>query len=224
MVIQLDLLRKVYYFTDLSDEELESIKKYISEQRVEEGEEFLSEGKRAHFMYFVVSGVVKIYKSSAEGKKQVLNMATNGESINDVSTFNGNVTAASASAMTPVTLYKIRKTDMKIIVQEHPQVALNALKALAGKVRRDALLVRDLSFSSITGRLAKTLLKYFAGAKTETWPRLTQHDMATIVGTTREVVNRSLRDMEEKGAIRLERHSVVVINKNILEKMMESSS
>lgn len=224
MAVQLDLLKKITYFADLSRAELESIMEFISEQRVEEGEEFLFEGKKTHFMYFVISGVVKIYKSSAEGKKQVLNMAISGESLNDVSTFNGNVTAASASAMTPVTLYKIRKTDMKMIVQKNPQVALNALKALAGKVRRDALLVRDLSFSSITGRLAKTLLKYFAGAETETWPRFTQHDMAAIVGTTREVVNRSLRDMERKGAIRLERHSIVILDRGTLEKMIESSS
>lgn len=221
MAVQLDLLKKISYFADLSPAELESIMKFISEQKVEEGEEFLSEGKKSQFMYFVVSGVVKIYKSSAEGKRQVLNMATSGESLNDVSTFNGNLNAAGCSGMTPVILYKIRKKDIKMIVQKHPRVALNALKALAGKVRRDALLVRDLSFNSITGRLARTLLKYFTGAKTETWPRFTQHDMAAIVGTTREVVNRSLRDMERKGAIRLERHSIVILDRGTLEKMIE---
>ena len=221
MADQFDLLKKVDYFSDLDLAELDSISKFVSEQRIEEGEVFLSEGKKSNYMYFVISGVVRIYKSSAEGKEQVLNMAVSGESLNDVSTFNSNVTAASCSAMTPVILYKIRKKDMKIIVQKHPRVAMNALKVLASKVRRDALLVRDFSFSNITGRLAKMLLRYFTGADIDVWPRLTQHDMAAIVGTTREVVNRSLRDMQEKGAIRLDRHGVVIINKDILEKMVE---
>ena len=222
MAIQPELLRKVSYFFDLSSDELDSIRKFLSEQRIDENKIFLYEGnKRSNFVYFIISGVVKIYKSSAEGKEQVLNMATTGESLNDVSTFNGNSTAASCSAMTPVILYKIRKKDMKLIVQKHPQVALNALNVLAGKVRRDALLVRDFSFSNITGRLAKMLLRYFAGTATDAWPRLTQNDMAAIVGTTREVVNRSLRDMEGKGAIRLNRRGVMIINKDILEKMVE---
>ena len=221
MAVPLDLLRKLAYFADLDPAELDLISKFVHEQRIEEGEVFLFEGKRLNHMYFIISGVVRVYKSSVEGKEQVLNMAVGGESLNDVSTFNGNATAASCSAMTPVILYKVRKKDMKLIVQKHPQVALNALKVLAGKVRHDALLVRDFSFSNITSRLAKMLLQYYTGADKDTWPRLTQNDMAAIVGTTREVVNRSLRDMAEKGAIRLNRRSVVIINKDILEKMTE---
>ena len=224
MVIQLDLLKKINYFADLTDAELESIKKLISEQTVEAGEMFLSEGKRSNYMYFVISGVVNVHKTSTDGKEQVMNMATTGESLNDVSTYNGNATAANMIAMTPVILYRIRKKDMMVILENHPKVALNALKVLAGRVRRDSSLVRDLSFTQVTSRLAKMLLTYFAGAKTDDWPRFTQHDMASIVGTTREVVNRSLSDMEKKGAIRLERHSIVILNKSTLEKMIESSS
>jgi CRP/FNR family cyclic AMP-dependent transcriptional regulator len=224
MVIQLDLLKKVNYFANLSLDELDSIKKFISEQRVDEGEIFLIEGAKSNYVYFIISGVVNVHKALSDEKEQVLNIATTGESLNDVSAFDDNPTAANVLAMTPVILYRVRKKDLKVILEKHPQVALNALKVLASRVRRDSSLVRDLSFSQVTSRLAKMVIKYFAGAETEAWPRLTQHDMAAIVGTTREVVNRSLRAMEEKGAIRLERHNIVIINKDILEKMMETHS
>ena len=223
MAVQLDLLKQIHYFFDLSPAELESIKKFISEQKAEEDEVFLHEGDRSSFVYFVVSGVVKVYRSSLGGREQIVNMASPGESVNDVSVFDGNPTAANMLAMTPVTLYRIKKTDLKAILQKYPQVAMNALKVLAGRVRRDSALVKDLSFTQVTGRLAKMLLRYFAGADTDAWPRLTQQDMAAIVGATREVVNRSLRDMEEKGAIRLERRGIVIINKAALEEMMKSS-
>jgi CRP/FNR family cyclic AMP-dependent transcriptional regulator len=224
MVIHLGLMKKIDYFADLSEAELELIKKYVSEQTVDAGDMFLSEGKRSSYIYFVISGVVNVNKRSPDGKEQVMNMATTGESLNDVSTFNGNVTAANMLAMTPVILYRIKKKDMKELLENHPKVALNALKVLASRVRRDSGLVRDLSFTQVTGRLAKMLLTYFAGAKTDEWPRFTQHDMAAIVGTTREVVNRSLRDMEKKGAIRLERHGIVILDESILEKMIQSPS
>ena len=172
MTIQLYLLKKIDYFASLNPIELDSIRKLFFEKTTEKDEVILLEGELAEALYFVVSGVVKVFKTSAEGKEQILNMAVSGESLNDISTFNGNATAASCSAMTPVILYKIRKKDLKLIVQKHPQVALNALNVLAGKVRRDALLVRDFSFSNITGRLAKMLLRYFTGTDTDAWPRL----------------------------------------------------
>ena len=122
MVIQLDLLKKVDYFANLSLDELNSIKKFISEQRVDEGETFLTEGARSNFVYFIISGVVNVHKALGDEKEQILNIATTGESLNDVSAFDGNPTAANALAMTPVILYRVRKKDLKVILEKHPQV------------------------------------------------------------------------------------------------------
>jgi len=109
MAIQLELLKRIHYFTGLSPAELDSISKSISDEAVEEEEVFLLEGKESDFLFFLISGVVKVYKASTIGKKQVLHIATQGESLNDVSTFDGGPNAASMLAMTPVLLYKIRK-------------------------------------------------------------------------------------------------------------------
>lgn len=223
MDIQPELLKHIHYFSGLNTAELDSIKKVISEKTVEKGEVFLLEGEWCDFMYFIISGVVKVYKTSADGREQILNIARLGESLNDVSTFNGAPSSASMLAMTPVTLYQIRKSDLKDVLHSYPQVALNALEVLAGRVRRDSSLVEDLSFTQVTGRLAKMLLKR-GGEEADDGLRLTQQDMAAMVGTSREVVNRSLKIMEEKGAIRLERHGIVVTNKKVLEEMVKASS
>jgi CRP-like cAMP-binding protein len=68
-------------------------------------------------------------------------------------------------------------------------------------------------------RLAKLLLGEYAGEKSDVGLRLTQQDMANMIGTRREVVNRSLKIMEEKGAIKLARHRVLIVKKKILEEM-----
>jgi len=223
MAIQSELLKHIHYFSGLSLAELDSTKKLLSPKTAEKGEIFLLEGDWSDFLYFLISGVVKVYKTSADGKEQILHIATRGESLNDVSTFDGGPNAASMLAMTPVLLYIIRKNDLVTLFHDHHQVALNTIKALANRVRRDSTLVKDLSFTHVTGRLAKMLLKY-AGAEAHAWPRLTQRDMAAMVGTTREVVNRSLRTLEENGAIRLERHGIVIINKEALEEIVKASS
>lgn len=223
MGIQTEVLERIHYFSGLSAVEYDAIKQVILQKAVEKGEVFLIEGEWSDFVYFVISGAVKVYKTSADGREQYLNIAHLGESLNDVSAFDGAPSAASMLAMTPVILYQIRKSDLKDILRKYPQVALNALEVLAGRVRRDSLLVEDLSFTQVTGRLAKMLLKR-GGEEADNGLRLTQQDMAAMVGTAREVVNRSLKFMEEKGAIRLERHGIVVTNKEVLEEMVKASS
>lgn len=210
-------MKNVHYFSSLGSTELESVKTYILQEDVQEGTAFLFQGERSDFLYFVVSGVVKVYKVSTYGKEQTLNIAYSGESVNDVSTFDGAPSPATMLAMTSVILYKIRKDDLRTIMRDYPQVAQNALKVMAGRVRCDSTLVEDLSFTPVTGRLAKLLLKY-TGEEEVTSLRLTQRDMAAIVGATRERVNKSIRIMEEKGAIRTTRHGIVIINRQVLSE------
>jgi len=159
-----------------------------------------------------------VYKISADGKQQILNIATAGESLNDVSTFDQSPNAANMVTMTPALLYGIKKSDLSAILLKYPQVALNALKVLAGRVRRDSLLVETLSFNQVIGRLAKVLLKYY-GEKKLIGVKLTQQDLADMIGTSREMVNKSLKMMESNSAIRLQRNGIEILNKEALEGM-----
>jgi CRP/FNR family cyclic AMP-dependent transcriptional regulator len=109
---------------------------------------------------------------------------------------------------------------MKALLARYPKVALNATGVLASKVRRDSSLVEVLSFDIVISRLAKFLLKQTA-AGANTLPLLTQQDLAAMVGASRVVVNRSLRTMEEKGAIRLVRRRIVITDEEILKKLVE---
>jgi CRP/FNR family cyclic AMP-dependent transcriptional regulator len=221
MAITSKVLSRISYFTGLSSAELESVKKRIAfEKKVEKGEIFLVEGEQSAYMYFIVSGAVKVYKKSVNKKEQILNVASTGESLNDVSTFDGGGCATDMLAMTPVHLYGIRKEDIRALVAENPQIALNAARVLASKVRRDSSLVEVLSFDLVISRLARFLLKQTA-AGAQTLPLFTQQDLAAMVGTSRVVVNRSLRTMEEAGAIRLVRRRIVVTDEEALKALVK---
>jgi len=223
MAIELEQLKTINYFTGLNTEELVLIKKYITERPVEKGEIFLFEGDWSDYLYFLIAGLVKVYKTSQNGKEQILHIAPPGESLNDVSTFDGGTNQASMVAMTPVHLYAIRKDDLRIILQDHARIYVNILKALAYRIRRDSNLVEELSSTQVMGRLAKLLLGKYAGEEATVGLWLTQKDMASMIGTCREVVNRSLKIMEEKGAIRLGRHRVIVLKKDILADMAKET-
>ena len=221
MAVSLNTLGKMQYFTGLSHKELEVVKQYIAfEKKIEKGEILLHEDDETEYMYLIVSGAVKIFKQSINGKEQILNIASTGESLNDVSTFDGGSTAMDMLAMTPVRLLAIKMVDIKALFARFPQIALNVAGVLAAKVRRDSSLVEVLSFDQVTSRLARLILKQ-TEAETNRLPLFTQQDLAAMVGTSRVVVNRSLKVLEDAGAIRMERRRIVVLDKNILIKMVK---
>jgi CRP/FNR family transcriptional regulator len=223
MAIEIESLKTINYFTGLDSSELDSIQQFISEKSVAKGEILLMEGEWSDYLYFLMAGLVKVYKTSQSGKEQILHIAPPGESLNDVSTFDGGTNQASMLAMTPVLLYAVRKEDLKPLLEAHPRIYINILKALAYRIRRDSNLVEELSSTQVMGRLAKLLMGKYAGEEATVGLWLTQQDMASMIGTCREVVNRSLKIMEEKGAIRLGRHRVIVLKKDILADMAKAT-
>jgi len=223
MAVQLEFLKSIPYFSDIDPSELEPIKKLVFEKTADRAEMVLLEGESDANLYFISSGVVKVFKTSAEGKEQILSIVRPGESFNDVPIFDGGPNPVSAQAMGPVLLYGIKKNDMEAILRNHPKIALNVIKVLASRVRHLVLLVEDLSFKHVIGRVAKILLEHIGG-EIDRGPRLTQQEMAAMAGTAREVVGRSLKTLEEEGAIKLDRHRIVITDKEALKEIMGAPS
>ncbi len=221
MAIQVDFLKNNPYFSGLSPAALDVIAKVTFEKKIDRGEIFLLEGEADEVLYFVASGAVKIFKTSAEGKEQILGIARPGDSFNDVAVFDGGPNLSAAQAMGPVVIYGIRKANLEAIIRDYPQVATNVTRVLATRVRNLVSLVEDLSFKHVIGRIAKVLLQYASG--TETGQRLTQQEMAAMAGTVREVVGRSLKVLEQEGAIKLDHHRIIIADRESLKKMVETS-
>jgi CRP-like cAMP-binding protein len=216
MSVQTEFIKTIPYFTGLNQAALDSLGKYIFEKRAERGEMLLFEGDSAETLYFVVDGAVKVFKTSQEGKEQILQIIRPGESFNDVPVFSGEVNLTSAEAMGKVVLNVIKKSDLETILSEYPQVAMNVIHILSQRVRQLVSLVEDLSFRQVTGRVAKMLLEY-AGDGSGDRPRLTQQEMAAMIGTAREMVGRSLKSLEEDGMIKIDRHRIIVADIDALK-------
>ena len=109
MAVELEFLKNILYFSNLGIAELEWIKKLAFEKTADRAEMVLLEGESAANLYFVASGVVKVFKTSVEGKEQILSIVRPGESFNDVPIFDGGPNPVSARAMGPVLLYPVKK-------------------------------------------------------------------------------------------------------------------
>jgi CRP-like cAMP-binding protein len=218
MAVKTEFLKKIPYFSGLKDSEIDSIGKYIFEKKADRGEILSFEGEPAEVLYFVTEGVVKIFKTSTDGKEQIFRIIRPGESFNDVSILNGMPNLISAEAMGAVAMYTIKKQDLEVVLREHPRIALNVIQVLSQRVQELVSLVEDFSFRHVTGRVAKMLLEY-AGDGAGEKPRLTQQEMASMIGTAREMVGRSLKNLETEGVIRLERNRVIITDQQALKNL-----
>jgi CRP/FNR family transcriptional regulator len=222
MASKLELLKSSPYFSGLGSDELEAINRLVFEKSYDQGAVIVLEGEMAEALYFVASGAVKVFKTSADGKEQTLAIIRPEETFNEVPVFDGDANPASAQAMMPVTLYGIRRDDIGNVLRSYPHVAINVIKVMAGRLRHLVALVEDLSFRHVIGRVARILLEYTADGASP-GPRLTQRDMAAMAGTVREVVSRSLKTLEEEGLIKIDRHRIIIKDKEALKEIVEPS-
>jgi CRP-like cAMP-binding protein len=218
MVVQIEFLKMLPYFSGMEEAALAAVRRYVFEKKADRGETLAFESEPSDILYFVFNGVVKVFKTSADGKEQIFRVVRPGESFNDVPVLSGGINLVSAEAMGPVVLNGIKKKDLEAIIREHPQVALNVIKVLSQRVQELVALVEDFSFRHVTSRVAKMLLEY-VDHKVGEGPHLTQQEMAAMIGTAREMVGRSLKNLESAGTIRMERNRIVIADQRALREL-----
>ncbi len=218
-----ELVATSVFFAGLKSEELEPVIKLVFEKRYGRDEMLFFEGEATESLMFLASGVVKIFKTSPDGKEQILAIAHTDETLNEVPLFNGGLNTTSAQAMMQVVVYMINKRDIEMIMKKYPLVASNVIHILAKRTRQLVSLVEELSFKRVNGRLAGILLEN-AVREGESGARLTQRDMAAMAGTAREVISRSLKAMEDDGIIGFDKHRLIIRDREALRQLSQTFS
>jgi CRP/FNR family cyclic AMP-dependent transcriptional regulator len=212
----IEFLRALPPFQGLDEPALSEIAGMAHKRSYAQGEIITLEGERCTNAYFVVSGQVKMNKVSLEGREQVMVRLGPGDAFCLTPVFDGGPNPATGQAYTEVLLYAFRKEDFLDIVRRYPDVALAVLKHLSAKLRHFTGLVEELSLYTVEARLARLLLR-LATEEDVVHRRMTQQEMAAELGTVREVIGRALRDLGREGVIRLDRHRIVIVDKEALE-------
>lgn len=219
----IECLKLSPHFAGLDDCVLERISRLMTARRVEKQEIIWLEQAPARMIYFMASGLIKLFKTSPGGKEQILRLVRPGDCFGHAGVFNGGSNPESAQALVPSVLYGLINSDLEALLLEHRQLALNTIKTLATEMHHYISLVEDLSLRRVSGRLAKILLEHSSKGVCDTSLILTRSDMAAMTGTVREVLGKSLRAFEEKGVIRYNRHNITIRDNEALRTMASSA-
>jgi CRP-like cAMP-binding protein len=218
MNITVENIGRLRYFDGVENDRLAGLPSLFNQKSFIKGQTIVSEGDSQESLHFVSTGVVKIFKTSSEGKEQIIKIVRPGESFNDVTVFSGSFCSYSAQALGNTVIYWIHKNDLLPVMEKNWRVVRNALEIISEQACLLMTLVEDLSFKNVTGRVAKILLQNSVPGP-EGYQRLTQYEMAAMAGTAREVVGRSLKNLEDSGAISLERHRIVIKDRSYLDRL-----
>jgi len=208
------MLQRSPLFRGLPPEALERIAALAVQRSFRAGEIVFSRGDPGDALYAVVSGKIRISAGAADGREISLNIMEPGDTFGEIALLDGGTRTATATASAPSELISIRRDQFTALLEREPRVALELLRLCGERLRWTSGLVEDAALLNASARLAKRLLGLgqLHGQRTPAGMTLSisQEDLATFLGVSRQVVNQYLQGWKASGWVELGRGSVTV--------------
>jgi CRP-like cAMP-binding protein len=227
--VQLSVLQQVPIFSGLSEQEFAFLTPRLMQRKFQAGELIFSEGDACAGLYVIEVGNVRIFKSSAGGREQVLAIEGPGNSIAELPVFDGGNYPASAQALTNCVLFFFSRQDFRALCLQYPQVALKVLKIVGGRLRGLVGIIEELSFTTVRHRLIALLVRLGKAEGARNGDTITvllamnNTELAAQIGTVRELVSRNLSRLQAEGLIVVDSRKLEIPSLKRLEEELGAS-
>ena len=203
------LLKQVPLFRSLRPEDCQRIAALLQKQTLRKGDALFREGEEGNSLYMITAGKIKIVRQSRDGDEMILAMLSAGDFCGEMALLDGMSRSADAVAVEETHLYGLNRKDFLAFVMSNETAVRAILAALSRRLRKCDDILEDIFFLNVATRLAKKLVELAVngglreGEKGPIKLSITQKDLAGMIGTTRESVNKELRALREKNLIDL---------------------
>jgi len=220
-----ELLKRCPLFAGLNEEELKRMRAIASLKQIEKKEVLFSDGEEARGFYVILSGKVKLYKISPEGKEQILHIVSAPDAFAEAALFLEGTYPAFAEAMTDCQLLFFPKRDFIHLIEKNPQLSINMIVTLSQFLKRFATLIEELSLKEVSSRIAKYIVDLsMKSSKEGKNPReveldLSKTQLALKLGTISETLSRTLAKMRVKKIIEVKKNKIVILDREALEEL-----
>lgn len=207
------IIARVSFARSLESHVIEALAATSHTREIERGTMITMEGEPAEAMYLVIDGRIKVVRHAPNGREQILHVVEPVGHFNTVPMLDGGVCPATTEALLPSVLLVLPRLGLQDCLGRYPTLGQALLAEFASRMRMLVGLVEDLALHTVHGRLARLLLMQAqAAADGNPTPPLTQTEIASHIGTVREMVGRALKSFEVAGLIRLERGAISIID------------
>ncbi|MEE9912694.1 MAG: Crp/Fnr family transcriptional regulator [Deltaproteobacteria bacterium] len=218
-------IKDISLFAGVSSEKLNILAAQATCRNFKPGELIIGEADPIRSFYVVVSGQLKLYRSSAEGKEQTLQLLGPGDPFGLCTAFATESFPASAMAIVESSVLLIPGTVMEAVARQEPVLLLNIIQILSQRLKDSMTLIESLALKEIPGRLASFLLHLSPGdaanKTTALQMTISQRELAKILGATPEALSRALRKMANDGILSTAGRTITILNHRALEQLAE---
>jgi CRP-like cAMP-binding protein len=214
------VLRRASLFEGLDEIHVEELVRRARRRRFDAGQTLFLRGDRADGLYVVISGQIKVFKTSPKGREQILMIMREGDPVGEVAVLSGEAYPASAEALdASEALFVPRQAFLDLVTRE-PEVAMRLLAALSARLRSFANLIEDLSLREVAERLAAHLLVLAGEGGSGQVVDLTvsKTQLSAAVGTVPETLSRAFKQLSLSGAVETRGRKVHIKDRALLEK------
>lgn len=207
------------YFHGLADASIRDLTTSMSLRRYERGEVIFWEGDPCAGLHIIQKGSVKLFRVSPNGRQHIFRVLQEGDTCNEVPVFDGGPNPVNVEALEETDVWMVDAEAVRTLMRKDPEFMYKTIHTLARMMRHLANMVSEMAFYQVTNRLARLISELPADDLSgESGPRLTQDQLAARLGTVREVVARSLRELERSGAIQVENRRIWVQDSDVLQQ------
>jgi CRP-like cAMP-binding protein len=228
--VKLELLGQIPYLRSVPPRDIHALARRLRERPYQAGDVIFRKGDSSEGLGVVLHGRVRTVTTSPDGRQQVLKVFGPGRTFADIAVFDDEPHPADAISASDSTVVFIPQVDLLELLKRHPDAAIDVIRLFASRLRAYKQVVEDLSLRTVVARVARLLVDRARGAQTlveesaSSSPEYTQDDVAALVGSVREVVQRALKTLERAGLIQMTRGRIQVIDVEALDGWSESES
>ena len=206
------LLRSIPLFAGLPENQVYQIARMAGVRKVPRNTTLVRVGDKTDALYVLVSGSAKVLNRDVEGREVILTLLGAGECFGEMSLIDGSPRSADVVSCEPCELLVIAKSDFAHALSENVDLCLNIMKSLADRLREANRKIESLALLDVYGRVAKLLLDFseLEDGRRVIRRKVSKQDMAKMVGASREMVSRVMKDLEASGYLRIETGRIVL--------------
>ena len=206
MLSNLELIRRVSLFSTLSPEQAEGLAGAVSKKSFKRGEVLVEQGRKCNALYIILVGRTRVLMTDNNGREVILATLSSGDYVGEMSLIDNDPHSATVVADQEVDVLVLGRDSFLRCLNENMEMAHAVMCVLVQRLRKASENISSLALVGVYGRVAKVLLDSAVADETDTLvirEKMTRQDIAKMVGASREMVSRVMKDFEEQGFIQL---------------------
>ncbi|WP_140628983.1 Crp/Fnr family transcriptional regulator [Methylibium rhizosphaerae] len=217
MLSNLDLIRRVPLFSMLTSDQAEAVAEGVVKRRFRRGEIIVEQGRKSNALFILLTGRARVLTADSRGREVILAVLQPGDYVGEMSLIDNEPHSATVRAEVQTDVLVLGRTEFARCLPENSSLSYAIMRGLVARLRNADRQIESLALLDVYGRVARTLLDMSEqdGEIKIIRNKVSRQDLAKIVGASREMVSRVMKDLEERGYVETQENGSVVLKERL---------